>query len=103
MLFAGVGLGAINVKRYTRRQSNDGMSFRQRAVLARRMLEGGQTCLSFCEKTGHMVDPEIWLSFSLSHLASVVEGDSSMYLPHDKFQNMIEVQATRRGGNWVML
>jgi hypothetical protein len=103
MFFAGVGLGAINVRRYTRRQSSGGMNSRQRAVLARRMLEGGQMCLSFCEKTGHMVEPEIWLSFSLSHLASVVEGDSSTYLPHGKFHKLIEFQATRRGGNWAML
>jgi hypothetical protein len=71
MFFTAVGLGVINVRSY------GGLSLRQRAVLARRMLEGGQICLSFAEKTGHMVDPEIWLSLELSHLASVIEGDSS--------------------------
>jgi hypothetical protein len=82
MFFTAVGLGAINARANIRHLApgNGGLSMRQRAALARRMLEGGQMCLSFCEKTGHMVDPEIWLSFELSHLASVVEGDSSMYL-----------------------
>jgi hypothetical protein len=79
MFFTMVGFGAINARVNVRHLAlgSGGLSMRQRAVLARRMLEGGQMCLSFCEKTGHMVDPEIWLSLELSHLASVVEGDSS--------------------------
>ena len=80
MFFTAVGLGAINVRVLPRRGSQIGedLSSRQRAVLARRMFEAGQLCLSFCEKTGHMVDPEIWLCFELTHLSSVVDGDSSM-------------------------
>lgn len=70
MFFARVGSGATNARRYGRPQRGDGMNSRQRAVLARRMLDAGQICLSFCEKTGHMIDPEIWLGYSLSQLAS---------------------------------
>jgi hypothetical protein len=77
MFFAGVELGAINLRGYARWQSSAGLSQRQCAVLARRVLEGGQICLSFCERTGHMVDPEIWLNFTLTHLTSV----RSMLLP----------------------
>lgn len=79
MFFAGAGLGAINARRYAPRQNSDGLNQRQRAVLARRMLEGGQICLSFCERTGHMVDPEIWLSFTLSHLTSVSSKSQQLY------------------------
>jgi hypothetical protein len=63
MFFAGVELGAIDLRGYATWQSSAGLSQRQCAVLARRVLEGGQICLSFCERTGHMVDPEIWLNF----------------------------------------
>ena len=83
IFFVGVGLGAVrsDIRHVSHSSSVGGLTSRQRAVLARRMLEGGQMCLSFCERTGHMVDPEIWLSFELAHLASIVEGDSSMHVP----------------------
>jgi hypothetical protein len=83
MFFTMVGFGAIKARANVRHLAlgNGSLSMRQRTVLARQMLERGQMCLSFCERTGHMIDPEIWLSLELSHLASVVEGDSSMYLP----------------------
>jgi hypothetical protein len=82
MFFTMAGFGAINARVNVRHLALGwgGLSMRQRAVLARQMLEEGQMCLSFCEKAGHMVDPEIWLSLELSHLASVIEGDSSTYL-----------------------
>jgi hypothetical protein len=99
MFFTIAGLGAINARVNVRHLSpgSGGLSMRQRAVLARRMLEGGQMCLSFCEKTGHMVDPEIWLSLELSHLASVVEGDSSMHLLRCRMNELTDFQATRLG------
>jgi hypothetical protein len=101
MLFTTVGLGAINARVNVRHLApgSGGLSMRQRAILARRMLEGGQMCLFFCEKTGHMIDPEIWLSLELSHLASVVEGDSSMYLLRCRMNELTDFQATRRGGS----
>jgi hypothetical protein len=101
MFFTTAGLGAINARVNVRHLApgSGGWSMRQRAVLGRRMLEGGQMCLSFCEKTGHMVDPEIWLSLGLSHLASVVEGDSSMYLLRCGMNELTDFQATRRGGS----
>lgn len=53
-----------------------GMDSRRRSVLARRLLEVGQTCLNFCDKIGHVTDPEIWLAFEIAHVSSVVEGDA---------------------------
>jgi hypothetical protein len=97
MFFTMVGLGAARVNVRHLVPGSGGLNMRQRAVLARRMLEGGQMCLSFCEKTGHMVDPEIWLSLELSHLASVVEGDSSMYLLRCRMNGLTDFQATRLG------
>ena len=47
-------------------------------VLARRMLDLGQSCLKFCEEAGHLNDPEIWISMELAVLTSVIEGDASM-------------------------
>ena len=101
MFFTGVGLGAINVQilRDQDARGSRGLSSKQRAVLARRMLEAGQICLSFCEKTGHYVEPEIWLSFELAHLASVVDGDSSMRIPRSQFAELTAPQATRHGGS----
>ena len=75
LFFAGVGLGSISSRGLIRRPTT--MDIRHRSVLARRMLEAGQICLTFSEQMGHMVDPEIWLTLELAHLASVVEGDSS--------------------------
>ena len=101
MFFTTVGLGAVNTRVNVRHLApgSGGWSMRQRAVLARRMLEGGQMCLSFCEKTGHMVDPEIWLSLELSYLASIVEGDSSMYLRRYRMGGLTDSQATGLGGS----
>ena len=101
MFFTGVGLGAIDVRILPEQESRGSrcLSSKQRAVLARRMIEAGQICLSFCEKTGHYVEPEIWLSFELTHLASVVDGDSSMRFPRSRFAKLIAPQATRHGGN----
>ncbi len=75
LFFAGAGLGAITSRGRTRRPTT--MDTRHRSALARRMLEAGQVCLGFSEHIGHMVDPEMWLSLELAHLASVVDGDSS--------------------------
>jgi hypothetical protein len=101
MFFTTVGLRAINARVNVRHLAagSGGLSMRQRAVLARRMLEGGQMCLSFCEKTGHMVDPEIWLSLELSHLASVVEDDSSIYLLRRRMNELTDFQPTRPGAS----
>lgn len=47
-------------------------------VSALRMIDFGQLCLTFCEEAGHLNDAEIWISYELALLTSVIEGDASM-------------------------
>ena len=72
MYFTAVGVSACYI--------NQGVPWHvveQRRKLAKSMLEASDTCLSLCEELGQMTDTEIWLYYENSHLASVVEGDSS--------------------------
>ncbi len=72
-----------------------GMNSRRRSVFARRLLEVGQTCLNFCEKIGHLTDPEIWLAFEIAHVSSVVEGDAGRFGFGSPFKVLTVFQATR--------
>ena len=74
--FLAVGLGAM--KRLSGPSlPADRLGYKSWNALARRMIDLGQTCLTFCEEMGHLTDPMLWLGFEIAILTSVVEGDAS--------------------------
>ena len=78
IFFTAVGLAAMKraPQRVEHLLSREGNMVAD--VLARRMIDLSQSCLKFCEEAGHLNDPEIWISFELALLTSVIEGDASM-------------------------
>ena len=73
MFFTAVGLAAM--KRASHLLARAGNMVAE--VLARRMIDFGESCLAFCEEAGHLNDAEIWISYELALLTSVIEGDAS--------------------------
>ena len=45
--------------------------------VAHRMLQASDTCIAFCEQTGHLNDPQMWLIYENFLLMSQIVGDSS--------------------------
>lgn len=77
MLFTAVGLSASYMLvtdaslELTKTASIDQRS------LAHRMLEASDTCIAFCEQSGHLNDPGMWLIYENFLLMTLVVGDSN--------------------------
>ena len=77
MLFAAVGLSASTMLAAdTTLDMTKTASVNQKS-LASRMLEASDVCIAFCEQTGHLNDPQMWLIYENFLLMSQVVGDSS--------------------------
>jgi hypothetical protein len=77
MFFTAVGLATMKKAPQRIEQLLARAGDMELEVLARRMIDLGQSCLTFCEEAGHLNDVEIWVSYELALLTSVIEGDAS--------------------------
>ena len=77
MLFAAVGLSASTMLATDATLELTKTTPIDKRGLAHRMLEASDTCIAFCEQTGHLNDPQMWLIYENFLLMTQIVGDSS--------------------------
>jgi hypothetical protein len=77
MLFTAVGLSASIMLAADATLELTKISSMDKRSLAHRMLDASDTCIAFCEESGHLNDPGMWLIYENFLLMSLVNGDSN--------------------------
>ena len=80
MLFTAVGLSASTMLATDATLVVTKAASIDKRGLAHRMLEASDASIAFCEQTGHLNDPGMWLTYENFLLMSLVIGDSSYRL-----------------------